>query len=353
MDLLGTICTQQIQKIGAGSPLSVYSSSLSKSSSASSLEQSERSTSLIQEFDLSSSSDDDDDTDNFQAFNNNQHKQQDNQDSQDNSHVVRDQQVVVLDGKQDTTPSTGDGDAEDMYSSIFAINGNCIQTLFAMASGIRDENNKLIADYENDDLFTKAKKKMLFKPIKKHLVQEVLRRKQKMDCVSKTFSSQNSLKVCSNWLHDNNQMDHVDLVWVTSKINWFRETLKNATANEPQDGVEKFINFRGTVWVLRLIHALSDNDDARLAFATVFNVKDRQALDSRNSPGHVVKTVYEIIADHYNDETFNPWSTAYPRVHSDYAVPIDLTYESVKKFGDISPQKVKDKLAELRCRLNI
>ena len=141
MDLLGTICTQQIQKIGAGSPLSVYSSSLSKSSSESSLEQLERSKSLIEEFDLSSSSDDDDDADNFQAFNN-QHKQQDNQDSQDNSHVVRDQQVVILDGKQDTTPSTGDGDAEDMYSSIFAINDNCIQTLFAMASGIRDENNK-------------------------------------------------------------------------------------------------------------------------------------------------------------------------------------------------------------------
>ena len=155
MDLLGTICTQQIQKIGAGSPLSAYSSSLSKSSSESSLEQLERSKSLIEEFDLSSSSDDDDDADNFQAFNN-QHKQQDNQ---DNSHVVRDQQVVILDGKQDTTPSTGDSDADDMYSSIFAANGNCIQTLFAMASGIRDENNKLIADYENDDLFTKAKRR--------------------------------------------------------------------------------------------------------------------------------------------------------------------------------------------------
>jgi len=148
-------------------------------------------------------------------------------------------------------------------------------------------------------------------------------------------------------------LDHVDLVWVTSKIIWFRETLKNANDNEPQEGVKKFINFRGIIWVLRLIHALSDNDDARLAFATVFNVKDRQALDSRNSPGHVVKTVYDIIADYYNDETFNPWSTAYPRVHSEFAVPIDLTYESVKKFGDITPQKVKDKLAELRCRLNI
>ena len=61
------------------------------------------------------------------------------------------------------------------------------------------------------------------------------------------------------------------------------------------------------------------------------------------------------MAKHYNDPTYNPWSrTSSPLLHEDFKHYLYyLSHKHVAKFGDVPAIKVKQRISELRCKLNI
>ena len=61
------------------------------------------------------------------------------------------------------------------------------------------------------------------------------------------------------------------------------------------------------------------------------------------------------MAKHYNDPAYNPWSRSFPLLHDeDFKHSLYyLSHEHVAKFGDVPAIKVKQRISELRCELNI
>ena len=79
-------------------------------------------------------------------------------------------------------------------------------------------------------------------------------------------------------------------------------------------------------------------------------------LDSKNNPKTAQEiSAWEIVAKHFNDPTFsNLWSHRLPLLHEDFKDSLDLSHEhDVAKFGDVPAIKVKQRISELRCKLNI
>jgi hypothetical protein len=114
---------------------------------------------------------------------------------------------------------------------------------------------------------------------------------------------------------------------------------------------EKYINFRGYTWKLRVIHAWLDFDDAKEAMAKQYDALTREELDSHHS-GMAKPCAFEIIASKYNDKSWKPDTSTYPDLHNAFAEPVDCSWRVVKRFGPMSADKVKDLMLTMRCRLN-
>ena len=68
-------------------------------------------------------------------------------------------------------------------------------------------------------------------------------------------------------------------------------------------------------------------------------------MDDRNSADRPL-TAYEIIANKWNDDSFNP-SSSILEVHLDFAQPIDITHAAVANLADTTVSKVEDLLTQI------
>ena len=84
---------------------------------------------------------------------------------------------------------------------------------------------------------------------------------------------------------ENTYVSTANKSFITSTLTDFITTITDA--QEPEPDPEKIINFHGHNWILRMIHSLVDHDDARLAFAGIYDYMDLTELDgkkARNCP---------------------------------------------------------------------
>eukprot|EP00957_Ditylum_brightwellii_P019649 1482328-Ditylum_brightwellii.AAC.1 len=100
---------------------------------------------------------------------------------------------------------------------------------------------------------------------------------------------------------------------------------------------------------LRMYHVLME-DTVREEFLSHNNVQDRQTLDDHNSSSQL-PTFYEIVSTKFNDPGFNPTTEALSNLHEYFAHLIKLKFEDAPT--PTSPDKVKDKLADVRAKLVI
>ena len=105
----------------------------------------------------------------------------------------------------------------------------------------------------------------------------------------------------------------------------------------------------GPIPYLRLIHCLVDCDATRVAFLKRNDVKEREELDSANSPIRL-KTGYEIIAAKWNDPGFNP-KTRESNCHDEFNESIDLSHTKVVALIPADALGVKNRLSSTRATL--
>ena len=79
----------------------------------------------------------------------------------------------------------------------------------------------------------------------------------------------------------------------------------------------------------------------------------RYELDGRHNPLSARPNPWQLASQYYNNPSFNPVSTAYPDLHSAFAVEIDCSWDAVQHLGPISPEKAKDKFSKMRVETNI
>ena len=88
--------------------------------------------------------------------------------------------------------------------------------------------------------------------------------------------------------------------------------------------------WRGPLPYLRLMLCLIQ-DDVRSAYLRRSDVLTRQELDARNSESRQ-QTAFEIIADRWNDSSFNPTAPS-SICHEDFEDPTECSCETVISYS--------------------
>ena len=254
-----------------------------------------------------------------------------------------------------TTPHIVAVDDAMSYDLDYVASGNSKNVLLAMAMGLLDDKVNLLFDPINNPVWKQCKAWKDLKPKKTLLRDEVLRRKKapysgEGDC--KVPHAQKTKLIHEQLLHSNTHMSDTNKDFVVRNFN---RLLKNVTdaAGPTENDPDKLIQFRGMHWILRMIHCLVENDDARIAFSKVYDSLDRRQLDGRKNPETARVSAWEIIAKHFNDPDFNPRSSSYPLLHEAFSQTMCLSHSIVVKHGPIDARKVKNKFLEMKYKLTI
>ena len=108
-------------------------------------------------------------------------------------------------------------------------------------------------------------------------------------------------------------------------------------------------NSGGGSWIgkyphLRLIHSIIDDNDIKRAYLARLNVPSgRMALENCNTPAARESNVWQMVANKWNDPRFLPITSLKPDTHSDFSLPIALSYESVSKLQPATVEKVEER----------
>lgn len=104
--------------------------------------------------------------------------------------------------------------------------------------------------------------------------------------------------------------------------------------------------------MLRLIHALVDHDDIKSAYLTRHDLPSgRMAIENRNTVEARMGTVWQMMADRWNDPNFLPVTGIFPELHSDFSRPIALNHDYVSQMQVATAEKVEEKWNTMNLRL--
>ena len=255
----------------------------------------------------------------------------------------------VIPTNTDTTQSEPSEVTLMAAESHYVTNANSKQVLLAMAVGLKDEDGDVFDGLFEDDRFpTKHRKK--WKAMLNDFLGEIKRRKESFGQKPKV-NHQMKVKKAIEWLIANPLKDDEEIKFIISQVKDFIETSKNFVQDIKKntgETIEKGKKWSGIVPHLRLIHCLCDNDEVKAAFQNSFKVMNRVELDGRKNDLLKRNDPWEVMKNFYNDEKFHPFSTAYPTLHDDFKIAIDLGVNEVKDMGVLTSSSAKRRFNKLK-----
>lgn len=195
-------------------------------------------------------------------------------------------------------------------------------------------------------------KKRDIKPSRSEYADEVRRRGNLLsttgvDRVPKTANW--SASKCIEWLEAHPPQDEQDILFLKNEVERVKAIILNAQ-RERQEAEARLAGqaWRGPIPYMRLIMCLTE-DDIKSSFLRRADSRTRRELDARNSEVRP-PTAFELIADRWNDEDFNPVAPA-SNCHADFSEATDCSHRHVAMLMQAAPQKVEDALASMRSNL--
>lgn len=222
---------------------------------------------------------------------------------------------------------------------------NCKRVLLAMCIGLS------IVDLQAPPWSTHPKKRE-FKVKRNELADEVKRRSAQIVYSKKATGPKPknwNVELSTKWLLENPITSEADLDFLKGEIERLTAIMsESAKEAESQNQQIARGNWVGKIPHLRLIHCVI-HDDIKSLFLKRAAVKSRQEVDGRNSTTRA-PIVYELIADLWNDPTFNP-STSPSLCHKEFKESIDCSHSKVRHMSEATPSKVEDLLTNMRATL--
>ena len=109
---------------------------------------------------------------------------------------------------------------------------------------------------------------------------------------------------------------------------------------------------RRIIWnletVCRFCEVLAE-PQTQAPFIHMYDKDSRAQLDAKSS-GHVPPSLFKLIADRMNDESFTPESYVNDELYSTFAVSLNLSKEACMSC-DVTPEHIKEKLNDMRVKL--
>ena len=195
-----------------------------------------------------------------------------------------------------------------------------------------------------------AEAKSSIKPKAKELKEEVKRRATCKNITPVPRPNGWSVPELMVWLTSNPIQSPIDVQFLVSEVDRVQIMMTAAQQEQQNEDValQQGTDWRGNIPYLRLIHCLA-KDSIKPAYLRQHASWSRQMLDARNSEARP-PTAYELIADCWNSESFNP-STVCSDCHPDYSSSIRLSYSTIQNMQKATARKVEDKLTHLRASL--
>jgi len=263
--------------------------------------------------------------------------------------TITHQSIEEVEVEQDEFEDDADeADNTSVCQRFYIENKNDKKVLFAMAVGIgKDGDVEDIGDLEVEP-YSSSKKKSHFKPSSPVLHKEVQRRSGIAGgAVPKSKNWKNPKLL--EWLKENPITDADDLKFVKAEVAAYRQLLLAAAAETKKQDDDANARWTGSKPYLRLYHVLID-DTLRDAYFHRNDVMNRAQLDARKSTDRP-PTFYEEAAALYNNQNFNPTTSSFPDLHSDFAEPISLPASEAPI--PVNAEKIKLQLADARAKLTM
>jgi len=154
------------------------------------------------------------------------------------------------------------------------------------------------------------------------------------------------------WLDNHPITDRFDRIFLKRALDEFKGNAMSAQSDRlrESDHIEK--KWTGKVPYLRLIHALADNDEVKDAFLKRHDIRPgRMAIENRNSNDQE-PSVWELMAEYWNDPAFEPVSEELPALHSDFISSEVLSHEKVAQLSPTTPEKCEENIKSMILQLN-
>jgi len=150
-------------------------------------------------------------------------------------------------------------------------NNNSTKILLAMAVDLELDNGEIFKGKFTEKFPLAHRSK--WKTTMSDFIEEIKRRKAILGMKPKV-NSQMKLSVALDWLVENPILGDDDRTFVLDKVASFLKVSSDVAGGKPS-GSQKWV---GIVPYLRLIHCITDKDDAKASFLRSFSVKTRKEL---------------------------------------------------------------------------
>ena len=111
--------------------------------------------------------------------------------------------------------------------------------------------------------------------------------------------------------------------------------------------------WQGEAPYLRLIHCIVDNDNIKLAFLKRHDIaSSRMVVENRNSISKRDKTVWELVAEKWNDIDFSFQTASIGQFHSDFSDSKFMFHTDVENMMPATPEKCEQKYQSMVSELN-
>ncbi len=208
--------------------------------------------------------------------------------------------------------------------------------LVVLCQGLKDSEGKDFINIDEDPWKTMARE--IVKPKASMFRYEVVRRHDVFSLNGPTPRTKNwKIEKCQQWLNENPITAPHEIQYLQSKIQeqFLAQQQANAAKKLEMEALDK--NWVGKYPYLRLIHCIVDDESIKLAFLKRNDIDNsRIALDNRNSD---IKdpSVYDMIADLWNDSNFAPETETFPDLHPDFTSSETLTHALVSSMANATP----------------
>ena len=114
------------------------------------------------------------------------------------------------------------------------------------------------------------------------------------------------------------------------------------------DKKNKHKNWTGRYPYLRLMHALVDNDEIKSAYIHRDDAPSgRMTVENRKTPEAQAASVWQMLADKWNDESFAPATEKCTDLHAHYEVSETIGFDKVNAFIRPTAAKAKDRFESM------
>ncbi len=243
----------------------------------------------------------------------------------------------------------------------FIDNNRTMLSLAAMCIGALDNDGLQLVDPDAAPWNQFPKKQV--KPASDILRAEMMRRwttsaisdQEGKPPASKNWGKDKLMK----WLHDYPIAATDDVAFLKREVASRKKAAINAAQERDKEAAKllaldgegaknKYKSWNGRLPYLRLIHTLIDHDNIKAAYIRRGDIPSgRMAVENRNTKEAKEASVWQMMADKWNDHSFTPATASEPDWHPHYTSSETITFEMVSEFLPPDAVRVKERFESM------